>query len=239
MKRRTRLLLIALGCTLLCLVLYLSTVIGKDGYVIRYHYSGWRTMNTVATILLAVSGAFLALNLAVSAYIKLRSKREKRFEQEQSMERQAKINESKKLRNPEDVRQFFIRICNEKPHYRIAHMIKDQLDKMNEQQTRFENLRETNDISMAANITQALQDAEDCICADCKSAINKYIVGDEAGFEVTAEEVYFRNSARLDKVQEFLGQLADFVSGKTEGGDAMNNLEIYAEAIRETMKEGL
>ena len=238
MKGRTRVLLAGIGSTLLSLIFYLSTIMGKDGLIIRHHYSGWRTMTTIATVLLAISGTLLALCLFVIVYSMLRNKRQMRLEQEQKMEREARMRESKKLRNPEDVRQFFVQICDEKPHCQIAKLILGQLDKMNEHQNNFDNLKEKNDISTVAdNIAQALQEAEDSICEDCKSAINRYIVGDEAGFETIGKMVYERNEHTLEKVQEFLSEVAAFVSSKGRGDEAVANLELYAQRMNDAKSE--
>ena len=237
MKKHTRSLLIAIVSTLICLAAYVGTILNKDGMIIRYHYSGWRTINTISSIVLAISGVNLVLNLIYSGYKYRQKQKDARSEQEQAAQREAELNESKKLSTPEEVRQYFIKICKAKPHSQIAKMIKDQLDEMNEHQDRFEKLLEVNDISSASNIREVLQDAEDSICADCKSVINRFIVGDDTGFEETAELVHKRNAAKLEKVKEFLAELAAFASGKITGGDAINNLEIYAETIRESMNE--
>ena len=237
MKKHTRNLLISAGVALVCLVFYVYTGANKEGIVIRHHYSGWRTMNTISTIALVLGGALLALSLAIFAFKHWQKRRVARSERELEAKREAELNESKKLRTPEDVRQYFIKICRERPQCQIAKMIKDQLDEMNGHQDRFEKLLEVNDISMAANIKQVLQDAEDSICADCKGAINRYIVEDDTGFEETAELVYKRNAEKLEKVQEFLNRLAEFASGQVTGEDAMRNLEIYGETISASMNE--
>ena len=237
MKKHTRSLLIAVASAVICLAAYVGTIANKESLIIRYHYSGWRTINTISVIVLAISGVNLVLNLIFSGYKFWRKQKDARSEREQAAQREAELNESKKLRTPEEVRQYFIKICKDRPHCQIAKMIKDQLDEMNGHQDRFEKLLEVNDISMASNIRRVLQDAEDSICADCKSAINRYIVGDDDGFEETANQVYKRNADKLDKVKEFLAQLAAFASGNVTSGDAINNLEIYAETIRESMNE--
>ncbi len=238
MKRVTRSLLVTAGATLLSAIFYFYTVANRDGIVIRHHYSGWRTLSTVGTVLLIATGSVFVLNLAFLAYKAMQNRRELRSEEKLAKQREAEINESKKLRNPEDVRTFFIRICNERPHCQIAKMIKSQLDEMNECQSRFNNLREINDISMAQNIETLLQDIENGICANCKVAINKYIVGDESGFEETAKRVHKKNGEILEKVKSFLTGLTNYASGsQSDGDDAVRNLTVYEETIRESMNE--
>ena len=232
MKKHARNLLIAAGSALVCLIFYVYTVANKEGLVIRHHYSGWRTLSTVSTILLALSGALLALVVAIYGYKKWQQKQAARFEEKQAAKREADEIESKKLRTPEDIRQFFIDICKARPHCQIAKMIKDQLDEMNEYQARFEKLLEVNNFQMAAdNIRKVLQDAEDSICDDCRSAINAYIIDEEAGFEAAAKTVYDRNEFKLGKVKEFLDKLKAYASGKVTSDDAIQNLEIFGEAI--------
>ncbi len=234
---RTKLLAIFGVGAIAGVIMKLIAGLNKNNLIIRMHYSGWRNLDTVATAITAFFGVLLLAGVAIGLCLKWREKMAIRSENEQARQLQAEENEAKKLRKPEDVRQFFIRICKERPHCQIAKMIKDQLDEMNEYQSRFENLLEVNDISMAANIRRLLQDIEDSICADCKSAINRYIVSDESGFEDTAEKVYKKNMEILEKVQSFLGDLADFASGQSNGEDAIRNLTIYETNIRESMNE--
>ena len=234
---RSKLLLIFGVGAVIGTLLKLLTDLRKNDLIIRLHYSGWRTLSAATTVVAIIFGALLLAVAVIGLCLNWRNKAAQRSEQELARQRQAEANEAKKLRDPEDVRKFFIRICNERPHCQIAKMIKSQLDKMNEFQSRFENLLEVNDISMSANIRRLLQDIEDSICADCKSAINRYIVSDESGFEATAEKVYKKNMEILEKVQSFLDDLADFASGQSCGDDALQNLTDYETTIRASMNE--
>ncbi len=234
---RSKLLLIFGAGAVIGTILKLLTDLRKNDLIIRMHYSGWRNLNTALTVAIIIFGVLLLGTVAIGLCLNWRNKTAIRAEREMARRRAAEESEAKKLRNPEDVRRFFIRICSEKPHCQIAKLIKGQLDKMNEFQAKFENLLEINDISMASNIRRLLQDIEDSICADCKSAINKYVVSDESGFEDTADRVYKKNEGILGEVQTFLDDLADFASGQSSGDDALKNLNDYEEQIRASMNE--
>ena len=238
MKKAIRSLPFTAGATILSAILYIYTVANKEGIVIRRHYSGWRSMTTIGTVSLIVTGIALVLNLAYIAYKSIKHRRSLLSQEKQAKQHEMEISEARKLRNPEDVRKFFIRICGERPHCQVARDIKKQLDEMKEYQQKFANLLEVNDISMSKNIEMLLQEIEDGICANCKIAINKYIVGDDIGFEEMAKRVYEKNKDTLEKVRSFLGSLTDFAGGnQTEKDDAIRNLAIYEEKIRESINE--
>ena len=240
MKKRTRNLLIAAGAALASLIFYVYTNANKNGIVIRHRYSGWRNMNTASTILLALSGAVLVLILAFYGYMNWRQKKMARSEQEQEAQREADLIESKKLRTPEDIRQFIIGICNSRPHCQTAKLIKDQLDEMNGYQDRLERLLEINDTEMAKETVRGmLQQTENEICDDCRSVINAFVVDDVEGFESAARPVYESNAYKLKKAKEFLDNLKMKASEPVTSGDAVQNLEFFGQAINSsTDKEG-
>ena len=239
MRRRARARLIAVLGAVACFVAHVGTNIAQDSLVIRYHYSGWRTIHIITTVALVISVAVLAFDLATAGLRKLRQKKAVRIEAESTKRREAEQSESKKLRDPEDIRQFFIQICNcgRSQCAGPARQIVEQLNQMNDHQSTFERLLEINDISAVAESTRKLlQDIEDSICDSCREAINRYIINDFDGFERAAKKIHAKNAAVLTEVQSFLKTMADFASGQNNGEDATRCLASYNETIREAMQ---
>ena len=215
--------------------LLVNTVL-REYIIIHAHYSTWKSYSTVSLALFAVSAAFTVFK-AVSKAKKAKDAKIETAKQE--LEEESKKREKKReINTPEGVYKYICyELMSDKEITPECHRLLSQLDDMNKAQAKLDNLLDMNDMTGLEQSKIVLQRIEDDMCSECRTLINKYIVGGAAPFKQNVEKSYNLNAKRLEKVQALLNTMAEYANGKISGSDATAFLESYMSVIQDEMSD--
>lgn len=225
---------VIISIVLMILLILLNTVL-KDYIIIQNHYSTWRTFNIVSWVLFILSVIWCVFRVVRNLIIKHKNKLENIQDEIEIKERLEK--RKKEINTPEGVYKYISTelIWDESISSKCRHLLQ-QLDEMNAAQARLDNLLDMNDMTGLEQSKIVLQRIEDDMCAECRTLINKYIVGGAKSFEEDYSKSYALNAERLEKVQALLNTMAEYANGKISGSDATAFLESYMSIIQDEMK---
>jgi hypothetical protein len=147
----------------------------------------------------------------------------------------------KKLRSPEDIRACFETIRRKDPDLSDAFSrLEEQLSRIAELKVRMRTLLEMNDLEVFANTEELLDQIEDYISANCRKAVNYYIISGDKREDLLKSIFVLAadNEEKLSEVQKFLDQLLDYANSQEEDDAAVDTLKIYRDTIKNSIAGG-
>ena len=236
MKKRYALLASMIAAVVFGILFLLVSVVLREQIIIHLHYSTWKTCRTAALVPFA---AFALLSIILGISYANASGKEKKELIKKELEQESRRREKKReISTPEVIYQYIRdELLPDQEIARECRGLLSQLDQMNKAQEKLDHLLEMNDMTGLEQSKIVLQKMEDAMCSECRTLINKYIVGGAGPFRQGMDASYRLNAERLSKVQALLNTMAEYANGKISGSDATSFLDSYMSVIREEITE--
>jgi predicted RND superfamily exporter protein len=240
-KKKEFLTIAGTASALLGILGYIYLSMNSSIIIINTHYSTWRQYKTTAILLIAIGAVLLIIR---GSQMILENQRIARAESE-SARRKKELEKSremmKKLRSPEDIRACFETIRRKDPDLSDAFSrLEEQLSRIAELKVRMRTLLEMNDLEVFANTEELLDQIEDYISANCRKAVNYYIISGDKREDLLKSIFVLAadNEEKLSEVQKFLDQLLDYANSQEEDDAAVDTLKIYRDTIKNSIAGG-
>lgn len=249
LKKKRRIIvwgLIAIGWFIM-LLRYLLIVRLKDDLVVKLHYSGYQAIDTVFFV---ASMVFFVAAVSLQTYCCVLTVRERKRDKELE-EKAEPIRSEPILGTPEGIYRYLdkMRQCAENNFGSLhstdnvdvstrVHILLAQLDKMNEIQSKLEELLEMNNITSLDETKDLLQDIENAICmTNDRNLINYYVVGGWGSFIEHNEQISNENWSLLEQAQGLLDDIVEFVNGGKSLDQVKNRVDAFRSTVRSFLKE--
>jgi predicted RND superfamily exporter protein len=240
-KKKEFLTIAGTASALLGILGYIYLSMNSSIIIINTHYSTWRQYKTAAILLIAIGAVLLIIR---GSQMILENQRIARAESESAL-RKKELEKSremmKKLRSPEDIRACFETIRRKDPDLSDAFSrLEEQLSRIAELKVRMRTLLEMNDLEVFANTEELLDQIEDYISANCRKAVNYYIISGDKREDLLKSIFVLAadNEEKLSEVQKFLDQLLDYANSQEEDDAAVDTLKIYRDTIKNSIAGG-
>lgn len=226
------------------------SIIQIDG--VRQYHAVIRTLNIFSIILLMLcvsSIIFFILRerrrqkLMMEAYAEQEMK-EKHLQREEEMQ-SAKLSVARPLQ--EDV--IYSRLMNWTMNASYSNVhdfllpIQNQLQDMNEYQSKLDNLLRNNGATYLSDSTEMLNQVEQYLLRNVRKILNcldVYDLSDSSDIqklESLAHDVYEDNAIQLKNVKEFLFATTDFLNRQGDDNTGIKTLNLYKKTILDSIKE--
>ena len=232
------------------------TEMNRQQIIIEKGISGFRTQAGGITVIAGILTAAAAILLIAEAAASAARNRamERRVEQEMDAKERARQNAERHSRpslsvdgelDPAEIRRILLEnSAGEWGRYRgNISLCVGVLDQMQESMGRLDTLLDMNGAESLRDTKDVLKQAQQYICRNMRKVINYLYAVDidsreaEAGIRQRFSDCISDSTRMLDKVNDFLISLSDFLNSQGEDAGAVDMLDIYKNTILESMQE--